>query len=79
MTINNKKKSVNPDYLLPNEPSRFEPRHIDELLVFANNLNASDVTIQTGSPVFAEIHGKLYHVCCFFKQFFSIMSAQKYI
>lgn len=47
-------------YLYPNEPSRFEPKHIDDLLVFAHHIDASDITIQTGSPVIAEIYGKIY-------------------
>jgi defect in organelle trafficking protein DotB len=50
----------NKDYLFPNEPTRFEPRHIDALLIHANQMKASDITIQTGEPVFAEIYGKLY-------------------
>ena len=49
-------------YQFPNEPSRFDPRHIDELLVYSNNINASDITIQTNSQVFAEIYGKLYRL-----------------
>lgn len=49
-------------FLMPREPSRFEASHIDKLLAFANKINASDVTIQTGSPIIAEIFGKLYHL-----------------
>jgi len=47
-------------HLYTNEPSRFEPRHVDDLLIYANNIQASDVTIQSGSPVMAEIYGRLY-------------------
>ncbi len=46
----------------PNEPSRFEARHIDELLVFCNRINASDITFQTGSPIKAEVYGRLYTI-----------------
>lgn len=46
----------------PNEPSRFEPSHIDDLLVFCNNISASDVTIQTNSPIMAEVYGRLYTI-----------------
>ncbi len=47
-------------YMVPNEPARFEPKHLDELLVYANKTGASDITIQTGSPIIAEIYGRLY-------------------
>lgn len=50
------------DYLYPKEPSRFEPKHIDELLVYAHQIDASDVTIQTGEAVFAEIYGRLHRI-----------------
>lgn len=49
-------------FLYPKEPSRFEPRHVDELLVYGHRLNASDITIQTGSPLIAEIYGRLYKI-----------------
>ncbi len=48
--------------LLPNEPSRFEPKHIDDLLVFAHQHQASDVTIQTGANVIVEIFGRLHKI-----------------
>jgi len=47
-------------YIMPNEPSRFEPKNLDELLVYSNKENASDITIQTGYPIIAEIYGRLY-------------------
>ena len=46
----------------PNEPSRFESRSMDDLLVFCNRINASDITFQSGSPVIAEIYGRLYTI-----------------
>jgi defect-in-organelle-trafficking protein DotB len=46
----------------PNEPARFEAKSLDDILVFCNRINASDVTFQTGSPVMAEIYGRLYTV-----------------
>lgn len=46
----------------PNEPTRFEPRHIDDLLVFCNRINASDITIQTGAPVICEVYGRLHKI-----------------
>jgi defect in organelle trafficking protein DotB len=47
-------------HLYTNEPTRFEPRHVDNLLIYANHIQASDVTIQSGSPIMAEIYGRLY-------------------
>jgi len=50
------------DLLLPNEPSRFSPSHIDQLLIFSHRIHASDITIQTGSKVYVEIYGKLHTI-----------------
>lgn len=49
-------------YLYLKEPSRFEARNIDDLLVYSQHIQASDVTIQTGSPIMAEIFGCLYPI-----------------
>jgi defect in organelle trafficking protein DotB len=49
-------------YLYDKEPSRFEAKHIDELLVYAQHINASDITIQSSSTIMAEVFGKLYHI-----------------
>lgn len=48
--------------LMPNEPVRFTPIHLNLLLAHCQKLNASDVTLQTGEPVFAEVYGRLYRV-----------------
>ncbi len=50
------------DKLLPDEPNRFMPKDLDRLLIHCQNLNASDITLQTGECVFAEIYGRLYHM-----------------
>ena len=44
---------------MPDEPTRFTPVFLDKLLEFAEHLSASDITIQTNEPVFAEIYGSL--------------------
>jgi len=44
----------------PNEPTRFEAKHVDNLLTFCYRLNASDITIQTGEPIVAEIYGRIH-------------------
>src|SRR5271154_3345080 len=49
-------------YLYPNEPSRFEPKHVDELLVFGHQIGASDITIQTNEAIIAEIYGRIYKI-----------------
>ncbi len=49
-------------YQYPNEPSRFEPNNIDDLLLFGHQIGASDITIQTNEPIVAEVYGKLYKI-----------------
>lgn len=44
--------------LLPNEPNYFVVTHFDRLLAFCCENKASDITLQTGEVVFAEIHGR---------------------
>ena len=46
------------DALYPKEPSHFVGRDIADLLVHTTALKASDVTIQTGNRIVAEVHGK---------------------
>lgn len=47
-------------FLYTREPSRFEPRDIDDLLVYSQKIQASDITIQTSTPIMAEVFGCLY-------------------
>lgn len=49
-------------YLFPKEPLRFNAHSLDALLEYCSNLNASDITIQTGEPVVVEVSGKLYKI-----------------
>lgn len=44
--------------LLPNEPNYFVAQHFDRMLLFCCEHKASDITLQTGEVVFAEIHGR---------------------
>lgn len=44
---------------MSDEPARFSPQFMDKMLEHAESLNASDITIQTGTPIFAEVYGKL--------------------
>ena len=48
--------------LLPDEPTRFTTEALDRLLIHCVGLLTSDITIQTGSFIFAEIHGRLHPV-----------------
>ncbi len=48
--------------LMPNEPVRFDHVSINELLIFCSQQQASDITIQSGEVIFAEIYGKLYRI-----------------
>lgn len=49
-------------YLYPDEPLRFTPQYIDKLLAFCTTQDASDITLQTNEPIFAEIYGRLYRI-----------------
>ena len=50
------------NYLLPTELARFTPDCLPKLLFHCQKISASDITMQTGKPVFAEIYGKLFPV-----------------
>ena len=56
MTDNTESEHVS---LMPDEPTRFTPVFMERLLEHAESLTASDVTIQTGAPIYAEVYGKL--------------------
>lgn len=58
----NERKNQAYEHYFPDEPSRFTPKHLDNLLAFCNELNASDITLQTNEPIFAEIYGRLYRL-----------------
>lgn len=53
---------MNENTQFPREPLRFTAPELDRLLTFCQQLNASDITFQSGEAVFAEIYGKLYRV-----------------
>lgn len=48
--------------MYPKEPSRFEPKHLDDLLVYCHRMNASDITIQTNSAIVVEVYGRLHRI-----------------
>lgn len=50
------------NFSFPNEPLRFTHAETDRILAFCQQLGASDITIQTGECVFAEVYGRLYRV-----------------
>jgi defect in organelle trafficking protein DotB len=50
------------DYLMPNEPTRFSPIYMESMLEHCESLNASDITIQTGEAIFAEVYGRLLRI-----------------
>lgn len=47
---------------MPDEPTRFTSVFMERLLEHTEALNASDITIQTAAPVFAEVYGKLLRI-----------------
>ncbi len=50
------------EFLMAEEPVRFTPRDMDRMLLHCTAKGASDVTMQSKSPVLAEIHGRLYPI-----------------
>ncbi len=48
--------------LFPNEPAYFIPEQLDRLLIHGYRLGASDLSIQSGERVIAEIEGCLYQL-----------------
>lgn len=51
--------STTTDFLFPQEPIRLSIEALNEILIHCVKLGASDITVQTGEPVFAEIYGRL--------------------
>lgn len=47
------------DFLFPQEPIRLTIDSMNEILMHASKLGASDITFQTNEPIFAEIYGQL--------------------
>ena len=50
------------DLLYANEPTRFEQKNIDDLLVYCHRIGASDITIQTGEPITVEVYGQIHKI-----------------
>ena len=50
------------EHAFPNEPIRFGPAHLDVLLAHCERLNTSDITIQTGEFIYAEVYGRLLRI-----------------
>ncbi|PIZ04175.1 MAG: Dot/Icm secretion system ATPase DotB [Gammaproteobacteria bacterium CG_4_10_14_0_8_um_filter_38_16] len=48
--------------LYPREPARFEEKNIDDLLVYCQHINASDITIQTAEPIIIEVYGRIHKI-----------------
>ncbi|MFY7698566.1 MAG: Dot/Icm type IV secretion system ATPase DotB [Legionella sp.] len=47
---------------MPEEPTRFSAVYMEKMLEHTQRLNASDVTIQTGESIYAEVYGVLLKV-----------------
>lgn len=44
----------------PKEPPRFTEEHVDELIMYCVQNQASDISLQTDRPAYGDIHGYLY-------------------
>lgn len=47
------------DFIFPQEPIRLSIDTANEIFIHCVKLGASDITLQTGEPIFAEIYGRL--------------------
>lgn len=50
------------DYLIPQEPIRLTVETMNDILIHAVKLGASDITFQTNEPIYAEIYGALHRM-----------------
>lgn len=50
------------DFIFPQEPIRLSPDSVNQIFIHCVKLGASDITLQTGEPIFAEIFGRLKKV-----------------
>lgn len=50
------------EFLFPQEPIRLSVDSANEILIHSVKLGASDITFQTGEPIYAEIYGRLRKV-----------------
>ena len=50
------------EFLFPQEPIRLSIENTNEILIHCVKLGASDITLQTGEAIFAEIYGRLKKV-----------------
>lgn len=50
------------EILLPKEPLRFGANELEYLLGFCSKLGVSDITIQSGEPIFIDLKGFLYKI-----------------
>ncbi len=47
---------------MPDEPTRFNETFLEKMLAHCESLNASDITIQTNTVIFAEVYGRLLRI-----------------
>jgi len=50
------------EYLFPNEPLRLTDSVFEQILIHCSKLNASDITLQTNQPIYAEIYGRILKI-----------------
>lgn len=53
---------MNETFIIADEPMRFLVTDLDRLLLHCEYLHTSDITIQTGEKIFAEVYGRLYPI-----------------
>jgi len=53
---------VSEQHYMPDEPTRFTPAAMEKMLEYCATLCASDITVQTGEPIWAEVYGRLLRI-----------------
>src|SRR3990167_3590973 len=49
-------------FQFPREPTRFEQKNVDDLLIYCQQINASDITIQSAEPITVEVYGRIHKI-----------------
>lgn len=53
---------INNEYLFPREPTRLNIENTGEIFIHCVNLGASDVTLQSDEPIYAEVFGRIRRI-----------------
>lgn len=60
--MDNSQQELPQQCFVPDEPTRFSPEFMEKMLEYTSSIDASDITLQTGEPVRAEVYGRLLQI-----------------